>query len=423
MAFGSSEVRRIKFEFDADTSGARRELGQLEGSVTRASKSSEIMTGALRRIGPMALDMGLDLARSAANWAFDGIEMAETAQVIAGSFDTTFGPAAQGLREDMDELRLAMGLSEVEFQGMATNLGQVATGTGQTREEAALFSAELITMAGDIAAFNGDVGESEGVLNKMAAALRGEFDPLEAVGVVLKQADVNQRAMSNSGKTLESDLTALEKQMATLELITESLGDESGALAEQFGSTAVKANEAEARLEDLQAEAGEALIPLKEMWVDLQLKLIPALSDLGGALNTVGGFLADIDNLFTGAGAAARGFADRVSDAGRRAIGSRIGDLTDRFRGSLPSFHSGGRVPGATGSLQPAMLQGGETVRSASQSRSTGSGGAPLIMNVHIDAGVAGDPQEIGRHLVDLIGEFTRQSGPADISIRGGSGS
>ena len=289
MAFGFDEVRRIRFDFDADTTGVDRGMGRMDGSMRRAGLGSELLTGALRSAGTAALDLGITAAKAAAQWAFDGIAMAQTAIVIGESFDTTFGPAAEGLTEDMDRLRLAMGLSEAEFQKQAVTLGQVATATGSTREEAAAMAALLITASGDVAAFNGDISQSNEVLTAMQAAIRGEFDPLERFGVAIKQADVNQRALADSTKTSAAELTTQEKQAATLALIMEALGDETGSLEAAMGSAAVQQNVLNAELEDAQTELGEALLPVKAIAIELALKMVPALN----ATITAGGTYSD----------------------------------------------------------------------------------------------------------------------------------
>ena len=442
MAFGFDEVRRIRFDFDADTSGVDRGMGRMGGSMTRAGAASEILTGALQKVGTMALDVGITAAKAAAQWAFDGIAMAQTAIVIGESFDTTFGPAAQGLTDDMDRLRLAMGLSEAEFQTQAVTLGQVATATGSTREEAAVMAALLITAAGDVAAFNGDISQSDEVLTAMQAAIRGEFDPLERFGVAIKQSDVNQRALADSTATSTDELTTQEKQAATLALIMEALGDETGSLEDQMGSAAVQQNVLNAELADAQTELGEALIPIKAMGIEIGLKLIPvlnavigefknkliAIEAVGRAIGTLVGHIGVLGGKVLAIAGHIGGLASQFRNAATQAVnmGNRIAGAVARIPGvaalsrlrGLFSFHSGGTVPGPTGVETLAMVQGGERISGPRGGRTGGdAGGAGTTVNVTIVAGI-GDPMEIGRQLVDVLSEYTRQTGPADINVR-----
>ena len=442
MAFGFDEVRRIRFDFDADTSGVDRGMGRMDGSMRRAGAGSELLTGALRSAGTAALDLGITAAKAAAQWAFDGIAMAQTAAVVSESFATTFGPAAVGLTEDMDRLRLAMGLNEAEFQKQAVTLGQVATATGSTREEAAVMAALLITAAGDVAAFNGDISQSNEVLTAMQAAIRGEFDPLERFGVAIKQADVNQRALADSTATSVDELTTQEKQAATLALIMEALGDETGSLEAQMDSAAVQQNILNAELEDAQTELGAALIPVKAFGVELGLRMVPALnativafllvievgkrvvsllgslvdwlSKLGGKVLAVAGHIGGLARSFGNAASQAINMGNRISGAIARIPGTAA---LGRLR-SLFSFHSGGTVPGPTGVETLAMVQGGERISGRRGGHTGGDGAGPgTTINVTIQAGI-GDPMEIGRQLVDVLSEYTRQTGPADINVR-----
>ena len=443
MAFGFDEVRRIRFDFDADTTGVDRGMGSMTGSMTRAGAASELLTGALRRAGTMALDVGIQAAKGAAQWAFDGIAMAETAIVIGESFDTTFGPAAVGLMEDMDRLRLSMGLSEAEFQKQAVTLGQVATATGSTREEAAAMAALLITASGDVAAFNGDISQANEVLTAMQAAIRGEFDPLERFGVAIKQADVNARALADSTKTSTAELTTQEKQAATLALIMEALGDETGSLEDAMGSAAEQQNVLNAELEDAQTELGEALIPVKALAIEIALKLVPALNavigefrnklvllgHIGTALGNVAGHISVLGGKVINVTSHLRGLGGVLSDVANKAInmGNKIASAVSRIPGTaalsrlgrLFSFHSGGTVPGPIGVETLAMVQGGEKISGARGGRAAGQGDGDggTVINVTIQAGV-GDPMAIGRELVDVLSEYTRQTGPADISVR-----
>lgn len=72
--------------------------------------------------------------------------------------------------------------------------------------------------------------------------------------------------------------------------------------------------------------------------------------------------------------------------------------------GGVSQQHSGGRVPGAPGTTQMALLQGGEEVIR----RGAGGGGGPTV-NVYM--GVVGDPYEAARVVAELLSDYETLNG------------
>ena len=420
MAFGGDEVRRILFDFKGDSSNLNRATGQAARGMKDAEGAGRKLSGALRVVGPVAAIAGAGALVAAAGWAAAGVDMAGTARVVEDSFRETFGDASTRLEEQLDTLRRSLGLSKAEFQQLALGMGQLQTAAGASREEAAAFAEEIFTAAGDIAAFNGRLEDADQVLGAIQAALRGEFDPLEQFAIKLKQSDVNARALADTGKLTTQELSQLELQTASLAIIQEQLADETGSLEEQFDTATVKSNIMKAAMVDLQTEVGDALIPIKLMALEFALRLIPTLEKIPGLIDDL---VAGFKQLWQWGENVSKAMGD-MWDAFERLVVKFAGGIANPFRslggsimGLLPGRHSGGRVPGPTGSSQLMRLQGGEEVTSAAAAARGAPGGAQTIINVTVEAGI-GDPMEIGRQIVDVLREYTRQTGPADISVR-----
>lgn len=443
----AGDTFNILYRYLADGSQFQRETGKAAGAADGLTTSAGKTKGALSKIPPVAKAAAAGAALMAAKWAVDGIAMAATAEQVADSFDKTFGDASEAMRADLDATRQALGLSQGELERMALTMGQTAKATGQSEEEAAAFASQMIVMAGDVAAFNGDLGSSEEVLGAFQAAIRGEFDPMERFGIAIKQADVNQKALAMTGKEATAELTAQEKQAATLALIQSQLADETGSLADATEDGSTKQNEMNARLKDAQTRVGGALTPLKTMVLELVIGLLPVLEALLPVLDVFGVLLetvmvllkplidlvawlvrgiADmVDWLIRGTG-----FLDRLTsglNSLRVALKNAFAINTPSWWGKVGamfgggSYHSGGVVPGPTGSLQPALLQGGERVIPAGSNMAPGghgSGGGGMVVNVTINAGV-GDPVAIGRELETVLGEYGRQKGGLDLPLTG----
>lgn len=434
----ADEVRRVLFEFKGDA-------GDLKGSTKDATKGLDSADASAKRtsntlmtkLKPAAIAAGAAAAAMAAKWAVEGIGMAQTAEVLADSFDKTFGDAADGFLEDNEDLRLALGLSEAEFQKQVTAIGAVNRGLHQSGQEAADFSGQVLTVAGDVAAFNAEIENADEVVEAINSALIGNTESLEKYGIEVTAAMVAQRALADSGKEAEAELTQLEKREATLALITEQSALATGALAEQTDSATVKQNQFEAQMKDVQTQVGSALIPLKELVFEVLLALVPVLEALTPLLELLADLISGITKvatpviralgqilefltkivvavvkLFSPLAQLARVF-DRVSNSIRQAFSWTPPKWMQSL--GVKGFHSGGVVPGPQGSEQIIRAQGGERVIPGGAGRrmggQNGGGGQPqTVVNVSIQTGV-GDPMEIGRQLTTILNEYARQTG------------
>ena len=145
-------------------------------------------------------------------------------------------------------------------------------------------------------------GPVTGASNAMASALRGEFEPLRRYGVSLSQAEINSRALADTGKATAAELTKQEKALATQALIMEQSTDAAGAFARESNTLAGQSERLKANLEDLGASVGEALLPpltalaewvtteglpkLEEFGTWASENIGPALTELGETLQT-----------------------------------------------------------------------------------------------------------------------------------------
>jgi hypothetical protein len=415
----AKEVRQVVFEFLGDagdlakeTDAAARNLGKADGAAKKTS--STLMT----KLKPAAAAAGAAAAAMAAKWAIDGIAMAETAEVAAASFEKTFGPAADDLTASLEDQRLALGLSEQAFQKQATSIGAAAISMGATADSAAQMTDQILTVAADVAAFNGELANAPEVVDAINGALAGSYETLDKYGISITSAMVEQKALADTGKQAASELTELEKRTATVALVTEQAALATGSLDEQMDSAAVKSNQFAARMADVQTQVGTALLPLKELALEVLLALVPILEALNPLIKLFGALVGGLVKLITPVinlvARLTQGFADLINTA------AKAMSAINPFKGfRMPSFHSGGVVPGPTGSSQMAMLQGGERVvpAGAGSRMAGGGGGSGTTVNVTVQAGLS-NPQETARAVVDLLEDYTRINGPVDIAVR-----
>jgi hypothetical protein len=414
----AKEIRQVVFEFLGDAGGlaketdaAARNLGKADGAAKKTS--STLMT----KLKPAAAAAGAAAAAMAAKWALDGIAMAETAEVAAASFEKTFGPA-DDLTASLEDQRLALGLSEQAFQKQATSIGAAAVSMGATADSAAQMTDQILTVAADVAAFNGELANAPEVVDAINGALAGSYETLDKYGISITAAMVEQKALADTGKQAASELTELEKRTATVALVTEQAALATGSLDEQMDSAAVKSNQFAARMADVQTQVGTALLPLKELALEVLLALVPILEALNPLIKLFGALIGGLVKLITPVinlvARLTQGFADLINTA------AKAMSAINPFKGfKMPSFHSGGVVPGPTGSSQMAMLQGGERVVPAGAGSRMGGqgGGSGTTVNVTVQAGLS-NPQETARAVVDILEDYTRINGPVDIAVR-----
>jgi hypothetical protein len=327
---------------------------------------------------------------------------------------------------------------------LATSIGAVNISMGQTQEEAAAAAQTMITIAADVAAFNGEIANSDQVLEDMNSALVGNYETLDKYGINLTAAMVEQKALEMTAKSAKNELTELEKRTAALTLIQEQSELQQGSLSEAQERGATTTAEATAKMKDAQTAVGEALLPVKRLAAEGFLALADILTALAPILELIADLVSVLTSVLspvirivgdltewiaklTGGLVKALNPIEKVRDAMWR-LGNQI---RSTFSWTPPSwmqkfgvrgFHSGGTVPGAPGSGQLAMLQGGERVIPAGAGNpaafgmgSDGGGGQPIVINVQVGVG---DPNEIGRSIADYLGEYSRNAGGVDITLR-----
>ena len=439
--------RKLKWLFLGDAKDLLRATDKtekgLKGVGTESGKAKKGLGGMSKQFGALAAAAaGVGLA----SWVNEAADLSVAADQVGKSFDETFGRQARNMRDSLEETRRALGLGEDQLEKNLLKFGQLGISMGLVGDENAEFSSSLFTMAGDVAAFNGELDNSEQVLGAFGSALKGEFDALEAFGIVLKQSNVDARALADTGKENASELTNQEKATATLALITEQLADEQGALAEAIGEGQTETNELLSEMRDLQVEGGAAFATIKQALGGFLVGMFDGLRAVGkgfatfikwldrvaasgeGLNNFVAQSISEILKLVFGLNSSMQ----RVRDSWMRFwsqmgvpvrnLSGAIGNLGIKLRNvaaagrSLLGFASGGVVPGPTGQAQLAVVHGGEQVLTPAQQRNAGGGGGGGIV-INVTTGV-GDPQAIGQAIVEVLEQYQRTQGPLPLQIR-----
>jgi hypothetical protein len=203
-----------------------------------------------------------------------GTDLAET----INKSNAIFGDQAGAIEAWGNTAATTLGLSKAAALDAAAGFGNMLTQLGYLPDDAAAVSQSIVGMAADLGSFNNL--PTADVTDRISAALRGEYDSLQALIPNINAARVEQEAMAATGKTNASELTAQEKAAATLAIINKDGATAMGDFANTAESAANQQKIAAAQTEDLKASLGDALLPVvQDILGVVTSQFLPMLQD------------------------------------------------------------------------------------------------------------------------------------------------
>jgi hypothetical protein len=188
--------------------------------------------------------------------AYDAASRAEQAM---GGVDAVFGKSADKIKTWGKTAADTAGLASSEYAELTTVLGAQLKNMGVPMDQLAKKSDGLVRMGADMSATFG--GTAKEAVEALSSALRGETDPIERYGVSVKQADIAARMAADGTDKLEGSAAKQAKTAALLALVTEQTADTQGAFAREADTAAGQSQRTAAKMEDMQAALGTALLP------------------------------------------------------------------------------------------------------------------------------------------------------------------
>jgi len=247
MAAGKSV---IKILIDGDTSGLDQALGKtsrnIGSMVADASKKFAIFSAAL---GGAGIVVGKQL-----------VDAASDLNEVTSKTEVVFGDAAAGVIEFASKAGVALGQSKTDALAAASGFGVFGKAAGLTGKDLGKFSTDMVALASDLASFSNTSPEDAALA--LGAALRGEFEPIRAYGVMLDDATLKAKAMELGIYDGTGALTMQQKVLAAQSAIMEQTTDAQGDFARTQGGMANQSRILSARMEDLKARLGQALLPI-----------------------------------------------------------------------------------------------------------------------------------------------------------------
>ena len=232
---------------------------QLDSSIAQSQRRLENFSRSATRIGQTLttrLTAPITLAAGAA--ARLAIQAEETNSAFLTSFrgiEDAADSAAQNLQDNF-------GLSRLESERLLQSTGDLLRGFGATQAEALGLSTEVQELAVDLASFRNIQGGAQRASDALTAALLGETDQLRSLGIVIRQADVDQRILEQGQEDLTGQARLLARAQATLQIAYEQSGDAVGDFSRTSESTANQLRQLRSDLTDAAVEIGQNLLPV-----------------------------------------------------------------------------------------------------------------------------------------------------------------
>lgn len=186
-------------------------------------------------------------------------ELGASVEETGSKFNAVFGDSAESVQTFNDSFATMAGLSKTAAQEVTATTGAIVQGMGFAQRESAAFSTEVVKLAGDLSSFNNiPIGETSRAIQ---SALTGEREAMKRLGIVIRETDVQQRALANTGKSNVKALTDQERATATLQIITERAGAAVGDLARTQNSAANQARQLKAEVLNIAETMAVSLLP------------------------------------------------------------------------------------------------------------------------------------------------------------------
>jgi hypothetical protein len=258
------EAKKTKKDLDSGASSVNK-FGQ---TIGRAFKVAAVVA-----VGKAVADVTMEMAN-----------LALEAQESAAAFEITFGGATQEVTRYVNQMAHAFGMTRAEMQQQMAVTGSIIQGMGFTSDAAAEMSTNILGLSGDLAAF---MNIQEGAVvpaQAITKALTGEREMLKSMGIVLRQTEIEQKAMNMTNKSAAGLLTDQERAAASLVLIEEKMGHIKGQLGREAAGAANQMRMLRAEFKEAKTEVGASLLPLFSELIPTVRALIPAFSQVMGSL-------------------------------------------------------------------------------------------------------------------------------------------
>ena len=274
---------------------AQAQVDQLADSTSKLGDAAQGALGGMGGVGGAAGGAAGALGATAAAGAgaaaglFSFAQAAIDAESAEQRFELTTGSLGGELRTidvggisgDIGELALKLGSSDEAMLNATSSFVTFAQSTGAADDEIVTASGDINALALRAVALNPALGDAGAVAERMTNALARGGRATTAFGIGLTSAEINARAMADTGKQNTTELTQFEKAAAGAAIAVERLGNSMG---EDFTDGAENArtewNRMTESLGEAQEQIGGSMLPAIENITEAVTELADGIANL-----------------------------------------------------------------------------------------------------------------------------------------------
>ncbi|MDD5484051.1 MAG: hypothetical protein PHP98_10475, partial [Kiritimatiellae bacterium] len=241
---------------ETNTANAVRRLKDLDSKVNKLSNSFSNVLKSAEKFGKWGM-----LRITAPLMAMGGlmINTASWAEEMGAKFNVVFKDMAAASEQWAANMAGAIGRSKYDLMSYLAEMQNLLVGMGMAREEAALFSREIVEMGIDIASFE-NMADTD-ALHNMQSALTGIHTAARSLGAVLNE---NTLALAMQEMGLQGTFQQLDENRKTqvrFRAIVMQSQDAIGNAARETDTFAGRLKSLKGAFKDLSVDLGNELLP------------------------------------------------------------------------------------------------------------------------------------------------------------------
>lgn len=179
------------------------------------------------------------------------------------------------LNGDLGDLALALGDDDEALKNAAIKVGILGKNSGAAAPEVAKTTEQILALSIGLKGANPALGEAGDIAGSLPAALARGGRALQGFGIDIGAAEIQARALKDTGKETAAELSIYEKSAAGAAIATEKYGDALGAMFERGK------DDPQVKIESLKQTFDELIEDLGKPLVEPLTDFLEAIAPLG----------------------------------------------------------------------------------------------------------------------------------------------
>jgi phage-related protein len=238
----AADVGNLSTQFDrlGSAAGAAGDDLDVAGRATSGlNVGTGLALGSVDALGDVVGKMGAKAAGAAggvialAGFTQELFTNALDAEAATFRFEQTLGEMAGaveqidvgGLNESIGDLALRLGSGDDEIRQVVASFFELGTASGRSAGQVAESSEQLVALAARARALNPQLGSVDQIAQSLQSSLARGGRTLAQFGISLTAAEIEARALADTGKDTSDELTQFDKAAAGAAIASERLGD------------------------------------------------------------------------------------------------------------------------------------------------------------------------------------------------------